>query len=144
MNKSIDFLKSTVIPEIEKLQENNCTLSSFILMTQCIEYIGGIIDKKPLKAVGQSQKRFSKAIQILFSPKWQFYNKNGILYEKLRNHLLHTFTVGSGIQLLSDENLKHLHLTIHDNNICIHNQQMLQDIKAVIAKMELKLNATTK
>jgi len=94
-------LSEKVLPEIRQLQQNGHYLASFIMMMQAIEYLGAILDGKPLKAREQSKKRFSLAVRKLFGERYQYFNRNNELYDQLRNHLMHAMSAGSHFELVS-------------------------------------------
>lgn len=132
----IKFLTDTIFPEIKRLQSSGFYLPSNIMMMQAIEYLGSVIDKKPLKAREQSKKRFSIAIKKLFDTKYQYFNKNNELYDHLRNHLLHTFTSGSVFEIIpaaKSKGINHFSKT-ESGKIVIIAEVLLSDIEKAAEK----------
>lgn len=125
------YLSETVLPEIRQLQQHGFYLASYVMMMQAIEYLGAILDKKPLKAREQSKKRFAKAIDKLFDSRYKYYNRNCELYDHLRNHLLHTLSAGSYFELVSlAESGERKHLTkSEDGKVILIAEELLEDIE---------------
>lgn len=113
------------------MQNHGFTFFSVVLITQGIETFGGILDNKPLKAQAQSKKRFDKALRKLFPPLYGFINKNDFLYDKLRNHMVHTLIPSSQIRIVSnDEKNSHQHLSMQDKILIINPAQYQKDFAA--------------
>ena len=53
------FLQKVIVDEIAKLQGIGLTYMQFVVMGQAIEVLGSFLDNKPMKAKGQSGKRFA-------------------------------------------------------------------------------------
>ena len=60
------FLEEVIIRELGKMQEIEISYMPFVLMGQAIEVLGGFLDNKPMKAKGQSSRRFSNSVNRLF------------------------------------------------------------------------------
>lgn len=52
------FLDEVIVKELGKLQSAELSYMPFVCMGQAIEVLGGFLDNKPMKAKGQSAKRF--------------------------------------------------------------------------------------
>lgn len=97
------FLNEVVIGELGKLQSAGLSYMHFVLMGQAIEVLGGFLDNKPMKAKGQSAKRFSNGVNRLFGGRYRLLNDNCFLYDKLRNQMTHTFIPGGDLLLVNRE-----------------------------------------
>ena len=95
------FLDEVVIRELGKIQQADLCYMQFVLMGQAIEVLGGFLDNKPMKAKGQSSKRFSNGVNRLFGGRYRLLNDNYFLYDKLRNQMTHTFIPGGDLLLYS-------------------------------------------
>lgn len=106
------FLNEVVIKELGKLKSAGLSYMQFVLMGQAIEVLGGFLDNKPMKAKGQSSKRFSAGVNYLFGGRYRLLNDNYFLYDKLRNQMTHTFIPGGDLLLLNEtgngDDLRHL------------------------------------
>lgn len=106
------FLNEVVVKELGRLKQAELSYMHFVLMGQAIEVLGGFLDNKPMKAKGQSSKRFATGVNFLFGGRYRLLNDNYFLYDKLRNQMTHTFIPGGDLLLLNetgnDENLRHL------------------------------------
>lgn len=99
------FLDEVVIRELGKIQQADLCYMQFVLMGQAIEVLGGFLDNKPMKAKGQSSKRFSNGVNRLFGGRYRLLNDNYFLYDKLRNQMTHTFIPGGDLLLYSHKEL---------------------------------------
>ena len=133
----IKYLTDTIVPQIRQLQNQRFYLPSYIMMMQCVEFLGAIIDKKPLKAREQSKKRFSLALKKLFDSPYHYYNRNNEIYDKLRNHLLHTFSIGNYFEIMpASEAGDNKHLTkSNDGRIILIAEEMLRDIEKAASRV---------
>ena len=59
------FIREVVVDEITKLQGVGLSYMQFVIMGQAIEVLGSFLDNKPMKAKGQSAKRFSLGVKKL-------------------------------------------------------------------------------
>ena len=85
------FLEEVIIRELGKMQEIEISYMPFVLMGQAIEVLGSFLDNKPMKAKGQSSRRFSNSVNRLFGGRYRLLNDKLYLYDKLRNQMTHTF-----------------------------------------------------
>jgi hypothetical protein len=132
----LTFLSENIVPEITRLQEKQFLLPSFVMMMQTIEYLGAVLDGKPLKAREQSKKRFSAAIKKLFDSRYHYYNRNNELYDHLRNHLMHAFSAGSHFNICfaaEAGDQKHLAKN-NDGKVVVIAEEMLKDIEIAMKK----------
>ena len=99
-------------------------------MGQAIEVLGSFLDNKPMKAKGQSAKRFSLGVKKLFGGRYRLLNDNCFLYDKLRNQMTHTFIPGNDLILLNQaENTKgYKHLQMADGKLVLISEVFYEDI----------------
>lgn len=95
------FLNTVVLDELEKLQHAGLSYMNFVIMGQTMEVLGGFLDRKPMKAKGQSALRFAAAVRYLFGGRYRALNENNFLYDRLRNQMTHTFLPGGNLRLVS-------------------------------------------
>ncbi len=131
------FINKFFIEEIKRLQDNNFNYFSFILIGQAIEALGGLMDNKPLKARGQSFKRFTKSINSLMPPKYRLVNKDNVLYDKLRNQMTHSFIPSNSLMLITKEkNINNFnHLDTVDGKLVLIAEDFYHDMVQACNKL---------
>ncbi len=131
------FLNQVVIEEIGKLQQVELSYVQFVIMGQAIEVLGGFLDHKPMKAKGQSAKRFSQGVNYLFGGRYRLLNDNNYLYDKLRNQMTHTFIPGKDLLLLNKaDNPQHYkHLDQTEDKLVLIAEVFYQDICSACRKL---------
>ena len=114
------FLEEVIIRELGKMQEIEISYMPFVLMGQAIEVLGSFLDNKPMKAKGQSSRRFSNSVNRLF----------GGRYHKLRNQMTHTFIPGGDLLLLNhaDPAGRYQHLQYSGGKLVLIADVFYQDI----------------
>ena len=119
------FIREVIVDEITKLQGVGLSYMQFVIMGQAIEVLGSFLDNKPMKAKGQSAKRFSLGVKKLFGGRY-----NGFLYDKLRNQMTHTFIPGNDLILLNQADNKngYKHLQIIDGKLVLISEVFNEDI----------------
>lgn len=124
------FVNKFFIQEIKRLQEEEFYYFSFILIGQAIEALGGLADNKPLKAKGQSFRRFTNAINGFMPPAYRLINKDNILYDKLRNQMTHSFIPSNALILTTRErNTRgYKHLQTVDRQIVLIAEDFYDDL----------------
>lgn len=124
------FLQNVIIGELGKLQQIHLSYMQFVLMGQAIEVLGGFLDNKPMKAKGQSAKRFEMGVNRLFGGRYRLLNDKNYLYDKLRNQMTHTFIPGRDLLLLNkaEDTGKHKHLDIIDGQLILIADVFYNDI----------------
>ena len=137
------FLNEVIIQELGKLQQANLSYMQFVLMGQAIEVLGCFLDNKPMKAKGQSSRRFSNGVNRLFGGRYRLLNDNYFLYDKLRNQMTHTFIPGSDLLLLSrvDSTNEYKHLEYKDGNLVLIGEVFYQDICVACSRLVDNLKA---
>lgn len=124
------FLQQVIVNDLKTVSESHPCALHFVLMGLSIEVLGGFLDSKPMKAKGQSAKRFSYAVKYLFGGKYRLLNENGFLYDKLRNQLCHSFLPGGDLLLLEQEqnSAGHTHLQVIEGRLVIVAEDFYRDI----------------
>ncbi|MBN2682820.1 MAG: hypothetical protein JXR58_09955 [Bacteroidales bacterium] len=132
--ETAEFIRKYIISDIKLMQENNLHLQSVQLLTMSIEFLGGLLDGKPLKSEQQSKKRFNSALKHLFPGKYYFLNRDYFLYDSLRNQLIHAFSPGGKLLLCkANSNLKHLET--HESKLVIVIEVFYEDVKMACEKL---------
>lgn len=131
------FLEEMMIRELGKLKDAGLSYMHFVLMGQAIEVLGGFLDAKPMKARGQSARRFSRAIDYLFGGKYRVVNNNYFLYDKLRNQMTHTFIPGGDLLLLdrADSSGEYRHLKYKDGKLVLIGEIFYEDLCQATARL---------
>jgi hypothetical protein len=139
--KSSTFIRNYLIADLRFLVENRKYIFAFVLMGQIIEFLGAHFDKKPLKTSSQSQKRFSKALNILMGNKYREINKDHWFYQKYRNQLTHSFTVSNEIALYNKAKLPvgYKHLQNKNKQIIIVAEDLYNDVILACERLIEKL-----
>ena len=124
------FLEEVIIRELGKMQEIEISYMPFVLMGQAIEVLGGFLDNKPMKAKGQSSRRFSNSVNRLFGGRYRLLNDKLYLYDKLRNQMTHTFIPGGDLLLLNhaDPAGRYQHLQYSGEKLVLIADVFYQDI----------------
>ena len=129
------FLEEVIIRELGKMQEIEISYMPFVLMGQAIEVLGGFLDNKPMKAKGQSSRRFSNSVNRLFGGRYRMLDRkstrlNSSLYDKLRNQMTHTFIPGGDLLLLNhaDPAGRYQHLQYSGGKLVLIADVFYQDI----------------
>lgn len=131
------FLQEVIIQELGKAQQAELSYMHFVLMGQAIEVLGSFLDSKPMKAKGQSAKRFSMAVNGLFGGRYRLLNDKYMLYDKLRNQMTHTFIPSADLLLLNrqDASGKYHHLEYTDGKLVLVGEIFYTDICAACARL---------
>lgn len=132
-----EFIQKIFIDDIKRLQKHEFHYLSIILIGQAIETLGAFLDKKPLRARQQSKKRFNKAINVLFKPRYKFLNREDWLYDKLRNHMTHMFVPSAYLHLTfkDDPTLDKRHLDMDDKKLIIIAEDFHNDLIQACEKL---------
>ena len=124
------FLEEVIVRELGKVQQAGLTYMQFVLMGQAIEVLGSFLDRKPMKAKGQSSRRFTQAVNYLFGGRYRLLNDNYFLYDKLRNQKTHTFIPGGDLLLVSnrEEGNDYKHLEYAEGKLVLVGATFYEDI----------------
>lgn len=137
------FLEELIIRELGKLKDSGLSYMQFVLMGQAIEVLGSFLDSKPVKARGQSARRFSKAINYLLGGRYRVLNDNYFLYDKLRNQMTHTFMPGGDLLLLDrmDPAGEFRHLEYKDGKLVLIGEVFYEDLCRAATRLTEGLKA---
>ena len=130
INRIEYFLRNVMIKELSKVVELELSYMQFVIMGQAVEVLGSFLDTKPMKAKGQSAKRFASGVTKLFGGRYRLLNENYYLYDKLRNQMTHTFIPGSDLILLNQADNKngYKHLQIVEGKLVLISEVFNEDI----------------
>ena len=123
------FIREVIVDEITKLQGVGLSYMQFVIMGQAIEVLGSFLDNKPMKAKGQSAKRFSLGVKKLFGGRYRLLNDNGFLYDKLRNQMTHTNNKNGYKHLQIIDGKLVLISEVFNEDICKASERLLEAIK---------------
>lgn len=124
------FLDEVVVRELGKVQQTGLSYMQFVLMGQAIEVLGSFLDQKPMKARGQSARRFANGVNRLFGGRYRLLNDNNFLYDKLRNQMTHTFIPGKDLLLVNKNEPEsgYRHLEYHSDKLVLIGEVFYHDI----------------
>ncbi|NSW46335.1 MAG: hypothetical protein HPY79_11030 [Bacteroidales bacterium] len=123
------------IQEAQKQLESGNTFMAMVLLALCLEWMGALLDDKPLKSTKQSKRRFNKAVACLLGGKYAALNRDSFLYEYWRNQLIHSGKLSKRF-FISDDPINH-HLCLNENKQWIFIPSVfLRDMQAAFAKLE--------
>lgn len=131
------FLNEVIVQELGKIQKLELSYMQFVLMGQAIEVLGGFLDNKPMKAKGQSSKRFSQSVNRLFGVRYRLLNDNYFLYDKLRNQMTHAFLPGSDLILLNSPDAcgNYKHLEFKEKKLVLIGEIFYKDICTACSRL---------
>ena len=130
------FLNAVVVEELEKLQQAGLTYMHFVIMGQAVEVLGGFLDQKPMKAKGQSARRFAAAVRYLLGGRYRLLNENNFLYDKLRNQMTHTFLPGGDLILVNTGREEgYTHLEIRDKCLVLVAETFCEDLRRACGRL---------
>ena len=128
-------LINQTLQEAKKQYESGNTLLALILITLCIEWMGAMLDDKPLKSPKQSKRRFNKAIELLLRGKYAMFNRDSFFYEYWRNPLIHSGKLSKRFVLI--EAPINNHLCLNDNKQWMFVPTVfIHDMQASFRKLE--------
>ena len=124
------FLNEIMIQELGKVVQADLAYTQFVLMGQAVEVLGSLLDNKPMKAKGQSAKRFAQSVNRLFGGRYRVLNDNNMLYDKLRNQMTHTFIPSNDILLRNqkDSQGEYHHLEFWNGKLVLVSEVFYEDI----------------
>ncbi|MDC1105462.1 hypothetical protein OAT16_02075 [Prolixibacteraceae bacterium] len=131
------FVEQLFVKEIGRMQEEGFTFFSFILMGQAIETLGAFLDKKPMKATGQSAKRFSKGLNWLMGDRYKAINKDHWFFLKFRSQLTHSFVPSRELLLIAEKDIEQgmKHLGLHQGRRVVVAERMYEDLSKGCKKL---------
>lgn len=132
-----EFLRKTIINDVNFLIENKRYYSALVILSQTIETLGAFIDKKPFRAKAQSKKRFNMALKFLFPNTYRRANNNFFLYDKLRNHIAHMLIPSTYINIIEYSNQELNHLCSNNEGVLnISVIEFYNDVVLAVNKLE--------
>lgn len=131
------FLQEVIVGEISKLQGIGLSCIQFVVMGQAVEILGAFLDNKPMKASGQSARRFSLSVRKLFGGRYRLLNDKNMLYDKLRNQMTHAFMPGKDLLLLNRANVPegYEHLQVKDGKLVLISESFYEDICRAVGRL---------
>ena len=137
INRIEYFLRDIMIKELSKMVELQLSYMQFVVMGQAVEILGSFLDNKPMKAKGQSAKRFATSVTKLFGGRYRLMNENYYLYDKLRNQMTHTFIPGGDLLLLNRNENKngYEHLKITEGKLVLISEVFYEDICTAVDRL---------
>ncbi len=148
-NKAFDhkqFIQKYFVEEVERMQASGFQYYSFVLIAQIIEAMGGFLDNKPLRAKGQSKKRFGRAIKALFSHPYRKANIDDWLYFHFRCNMSHLFLPSGRLYLVSQEQAEErgmTHLSQKDGRLVLVAEDFSADLRLACEKLLEKVDKGT-
>ena len=125
-----DFIENKLLKEIQRLQDSGFYYLSFLVISQAIEFTGAFLDSKPIRARGQSKKRFANALSQLFAKEYGLINTNDFLYDKLRSHITHSLFPSTWMLLTSrKEEPDLMHLSKKRGKLVFIAEDFFEDFK---------------
>lgn len=94
------FIKDFVLPDLQKMIDNQLHYYAFAVICQAIEVMGSIYDQKSIDDHGASETRFDNALTNLFRDK-RYREKQKLFYSLLRGPLIHQLRPGEHVHLSS-------------------------------------------
>lgn len=137
IEKIRSFIDKIIVEELGKLQQAGLSYMQFVLMGQAIEVLGGFLDSKPMKAKGQSAKRFAKGVNALLGGRYRLLNDRCFLYDKLRNQMTHSFIPGGDLVLFRNrgEAGTYRHLEYTDGRLVLIGDVFYEDLCAAAHRL---------
>jgi len=137
-----DFLRKTIIDDVNFLIDNKKYYSALIILSQTIVTLGAFMDNKPFRAKMQSKKRFGLALKFLFPRNYKRANNDFFLYNKLRNQIAHILVPSTLINITEYTGDANEHMTSSKDGILfISVSQFYKDVVLAIDKLEDKFNS---
>ncbi|MFN8436210.1 MAG: hypothetical protein U0V72_01125 [Cytophagales bacterium] len=138
--ENCNTLINNYLEEVEFLIKAQKYQLSFLLLSQIIEFLGSLIDDKPLRAKDQSKKRFSLALKKLFKAEYHKANDKDFLYYQYRCNMSHLLSGSANILLTNSEKTpKILHLKTNNNKLLLVIEPLFEDTQLACQKFMFKL-----
>lgn len=131
----IGFLKLKVLTSIKTMQNSGLHELSCVIAGQAIEVLGAYLDNKPMRAKGQSSKRFELAINQLFSGAYTKVNRNNSMYYQLRANFIHMLLPTNKLKIVVGLEQKELHLQTKNGVLHIVAELLLDDLEKAINRL---------
>jgi hypothetical protein len=130
------YIRRQIIDELGRMQQEGFHYYSVVIMVQAIEFLGSMLDDKPIRARNQSKNRFRLAVSKLFDIRYQHLNYNDWLYDKLRNHMVHMFIPSSYLLVVSRKEAGNMqNLEKHNGKLIIVSEDLYTDFVKACTKV---------
>lgn len=141
-----DFIEKLVIPDLEKMVNQQLHYYAFAIICQAIEIMGASLDNESLDQNGMSETRFGNALTHYFRD--PLYQQNQTkFFTVLRGPLVHQLRPGEGFFLASeakDQIKPDFHLKKHETGTTILIiEPFLNDFKDAFRTFKMKTAKTT-
>jgi len=135
------FLDEVICKELINLEKADTSIVDFVILGQTIEVLGALLDKKPMKAKGQSMKRFDRSVRYLFGGRYRILNVDNKLYDKLRNQMTHTFIPSGDLLLIkNNKDNDYRNLEFRNGTLVLVASQFTVDIINACKRLKSLLN----
>lgn len=134
--EKVEKLEKLLLSELKELSKEGYTNSAFTIAIMGIEFLGAMIDDKPLRAEKQSSKRFKVGVRRFF-PK--IYGKPSIvevLYKNLRCNIGHLMLSPKRIQFVEEG-----HLREEKEYLAIDKKQFVRDYILAVEKLLAQISS---
>ncbi|MDR0766790.1 MAG: hypothetical protein LBF09_07655 [Odoribacteraceae bacterium] len=135
------FLHDVIVVELSRMQGIGLSYMPFVAMGQAIEVLGGFLDGKPMKARGQSARRFSACVNKLLGGKYRLANEKNRLHDALRNQMTHAFLPGKELLLLdrASNRAGYKHLQEVDGRLVLVSEDFHDDLCRAVERLRVAL-----
>ena len=132
MNDVKSNIKININKEIKVLLENGFIDSAFLICIMGIEFLGAMVDEKPIRANGQSSKRFKIGLRKFFPKRYGKPSITEVIYKGLRCNVGHLLQFSTRIEFTQEISS---HLNEEDLAIKISKKQFIKDYILATEKM---------
>lgn len=141
------FLESFVLPDLQKMIDNELHYYAFSVICQAIEVLGGIYDQKSIDEYGESETRFDNALTKLFRDR-RYKEKQALFFSVLRGPFIHQLRPGEGLFICSAkkdriEDSNHLERHTESNCIILVIERFYADFCQAFEKFKRELATRT-
>ena len=137
MDRRLPLASSPLInSEIQLLLDNGFVDSAFLIAVMGIEFLGAMVDSKPVRANGQSSRRFKIGLRKFFPKRYGKPSVTELVYKSLRCNVGHLLQFSSRIDFV-EEPASHL----RENGLVlqINKRQFVEDYISAIKKLDDRL-----
>lgn len=121
--------------EIKALLENGFIDSAFLISVMGIEFLGAMVDDKPIRANGQSSKRFKIGLRKFFPKRYGKPSITEVIYKGLRCNVGHLLQFPAKIEFVVDATS---HLKEDEFVIKISKEQFIKDYILATEKLSIR------
>lgn len=132
----LEFVENSLIPDLQKMINNDLQYYAFPIICQAIEVMGGFYDSEDMDA-RKSEERFKRGLKKLFDRKYA--NHQSDYYSYLRCSLIHQLRPGKEFLLCSsthDRMPKEGHLKDQDGVTIIVIEEFFADFEKAFTKLK--------